>query len=104
MKKLLLFTFIILLFISIYQDFTVENFKTTNHNPVQPLQKEGYSIAHVKVLPGDTVMSIVEKLNKETINQLYMADILEHFLELNPTTDPYNLTPYTFYYFPVYQQ
>jgi len=104
MKRILLYTFIILLFISIYQDFTNgKSFRTDNHESSPLHQETNYSIAHVKVLPGDTIITIVEKLNKDTQNELNMPIILKHFNELNPTTDPYDLKPYSIYYFPVYR-
>ncbi|WP_067730444.1 hypothetical protein [Oceanobacillus damuensis] len=103
LKKLSLYIFIILLLISIYQDLILNRTTIIPDNDAVPADyHEGYMIAHFKVLPGDTVLSITESLNSKNTKQLDIQKIMNDFKELNPTTDPLNLKPYTEYYFPVY--
>ncbi|WP_010650898.1 hypothetical protein [Oceanobacillus massiliensis] len=105
LKRFFLFIFIILLFISIYQDITTEvDTNKQESEMITPGSSGNYSIAHVKVVPGDTVLSIIEDMNKSNLEQLNMKLAIEHFEALNPTTDPLNLKPHTVYYFPVYNQ
>ncbi|MFC4022778.1 hypothetical protein ACFOUV_02965 [Oceanobacillus longus] len=102
-KRFSLYIFIILLLISIFQDINTKPPPTTFiNNKENIIFNHAYSIAHVKVFPGDTVLSITETINQESLAQMDLQQILQHFEELNPTTDPYKLQPYTVYYFPVY--
>lgn len=104
LKKLALYTFIILLIVSIFQDITINNNMNIENNTKKKMDaNEVYTIAHVKVLPGDTIFSIVESLNEDSISTFHSDVIIKDFKELNPTTDPYKLKPDTFYYFPLYQ-
>ncbi|MGJ9456982.1 hypothetical protein [Oceanobacillus sp. CF4.6] len=103
LKRFSLYLFIILLLISIYQDINTNPSSTTVINKEENvIVNNAYSIAHVKVFPGDTVLSITETINQDRLAQMDLQQILKHFEELNPTTDPYKLQPYTVYYFPVY--
>ncbi|WP_339228136.1 hypothetical protein NSQ77_21470 [Oceanobacillus sp. FSL K6-2867] len=105
LKKLALYTLIILLLVSIFQDLTINKSSNNENTSDQILNsKLDYSIAHVKVQPGDTIFSIVESINEGNISTFHSENIIEHFRELNPTTDPYKLKPDTFYYFPLYQK
>lgn len=105
LKRLLLYIFIILLIVSIYQDIFTKHSSTPVKNDAEKMiTSEAYSIAHIKVLPGDTVLSIIETLNKDNLERIDLQNFLNHFEELNPTTDPYKLQPYTIYYFPVYNR
>ena len=105
LKRLILYTLIILLIISIFQDLMVSNSRNVEHDAeqIKISSSNEYTIAHVKVLPGDTIFSIVESLNADSISMFHSEDIIKHFKELNPTTDPHKLKPDTFYYFPLYQ-
>ncbi|WP_249871083.1 hypothetical protein [Oceanobacillus saliphilus] len=103
-KKLSLYIFIILLLFTFYQDIILSR---TSSNPQKTNEvivnhSDAYTIAHIKILPGDTVLSITESINSEDLYEMDLQKILDHFAQLNPTTDPYELKPYTFYYFPVY--
>ncbi|WP_087971691.1 hypothetical protein [Oceanobacillus rekensis] len=105
LKRFLLYIFIILLFISIYQDIFMKPNSTPVKNDIEKLMiNESYSIAHVKVLPGDTVLSVIETLNQDYLGRMDLQSLLNHFEQLNPTTDPHKIEPYKIYYFPVYRE
>ena len=106
MKKFLLYVFIILLFISIYKDLAENNQHTesinTYHTPDQ--RNADFAIMHIKVEPGDTVLSVVEEMNHHHIKKLDLNQIIADFQRINPTVDPYHLQPHVFYYFPAYKE
>lgn len=104
MKRLLLYVFIILLTVSIYKDLGESNHDA---KPVQdpniPSQTyTDFTIMHIKVESGDTVLSIVEQINHHT-QKLDLHQIIADFRQINPTVDPYHLKPQVFYYFPKYK-
>jgi hypothetical protein len=107
MKRFLLYVFIILLFISISKDLEVndhdQNTEMINiHSPHQ--SNADFSIMHIKIEGGDTVLSIVEEINHYHIKKMDLNQIIADFQEINPTVDPYHLQPHIFYYFPVYKE
>lgn len=57
-------------------------------------------IAHIKIEPGDTVLSVTEELNE--LSSLDIPKIIADFKQLNPGEDPDSLVPNSFYYFPLY--
>jgi hypothetical protein len=72
---------------------TESNFSVVNDNISE--------IAHIKVLPGDTVLSITEEINH--IENLNIDKIKKDFTRLNPGVEINALTPHSFYYFPLYK-
>ncbi|GAA0441008.1 MAG: hypothetical protein ACQEWU_12625 [Bacillota bacterium] len=94
--------FIIFLFLSsVYKD--ISNVQTT---PFQEKESEvlhtDYHVTPIKVQTGDTVLSIVEEINKHQLNRLNIEKVLIDFQVINPKTDPYQLEIGNFYYFPIY--
>lgn len=106
MKKLLFFIFIILFFISIYKDLSsgtsIPGEHQSENETNQGLVEQTYDVVKIKLAPGDTVLSIVEKLNP-TITTLSIDEILNDFRTINPTADPNSLNANTFYFFPKYR-
>ncbi|MEC5422240.1 hypothetical protein QGM71_01870 [Virgibacillus sp. C22-A2] len=61
-----------------------------------------FNVIHIKVQPGDTVLSIVEELNEDTLDSLDISQLISDFKMINPNSDPYNLQAHHYYYFPLY--
>lgn len=109
--RIALYLLIFLLIYSIYQDLTsgtnieiTQNERNLNSNPViEDIQKnteENYTIIKVRAQVGDTVLTLNEKLNDfDTVN---IDEMMVIFNNLNPKSDPYNLIPGEFYYFPIF--
>ncbi|ASK63176.1 hypothetical protein CFK37_13960 [Virgibacillus phasianinus] len=99
-KKSLILITVILLCASIYNDMTSGSITIDKENKGEVVDGDKY--VQVKVLPGQTVLSIVETYNK--INSLDVEKIISDFKKLNPQVKPYQLKAYNYYYFPVYQK
>lgn len=102
LRKIFIYILIILLFLSIYQDFTTGF--TTNYHPKTRFDEYSYTITPIKVMPGETVLSILESLNGDNMYDMEINEIMDDFKEMNPNADPYELKPATVYYFPIYKK
>lgn len=69
-----------------------EQEKTADSNKI-PYKK-------IKVNPGDTVLSVVERLNPKT--DLIISKVIKDFGSLNPDADPNHIKIGSSYLFPVY--
>lgn len=102
-KRLFLYLFIILLLISVYKDIM-----SGHHIPGDQLVENKQSVSmdfqvtQIKVKPGETVLSIIEKINNHDIQTRSVSQIIDDFKLANPNTDPYQLKAGNFYYFPLY--
>lgn len=96
-KRISLFTLFLLLIISIYKDLSVRSTPIDNVNSLN-----GVSVVKVKIQPGDTVLSVTERVNNYTIDKLDLEKVISDFKELNKFADPYNLQINKHYYFPIY--
>jgi hypothetical protein len=106
MKKLVLTILIILFMISIYKDIYVgTNLSTPNNHVSTPMESsqsgESFEAIKVKVAPGDTVLTVVERLNPDFTNY-DVKKVLYDFSTLNPNQDPERLKMNHFYFFPKY--
>ncbi|UJL44858.1 hypothetical protein KFZ58_10485 [Virgibacillus sp. NKC19-16] len=103
-KKTFIFVLIILLGISIYNDLTLGNSQENKINRIQqPATDINFTVLQIKVEPGDTVLSIVERINNNrNLEKMDLTQILTDFNTINPSIDPHNLDPHTYYYFPLY--
>lgn len=101
MKRFFICILVLLLFISIYKDLT-DHKETKDPTIVNYHSNTDYTIMHMKVQPGDTVLSIIEQINQNRLQKSDITQVLSDFQSLNPTVDPYNIYPYAFYYFPKY--
>jgi hypothetical protein len=108
MKKLIVNIFIILFLISIYKDlYTGTDLSTpyeeevTNNNDAISSSDSKYDAIKIKIGPGDTVITIIEKLNP-TVDNFNIDQIVADFLTLNPNADPNKLQNNRFYFFPKY--
>lgn len=106
LKRLFLYIIIILLVISIFNDLSLEKEKEINSENTITMRNHDldYVIYKVKVNTGDTVLSIIEELNKPMNGKLELDKILSDFKVLNPEVDPYQLQANTYYYFPMYHK
>lgn len=77
---------------------TKEVEKTTPKNSVDI----AFKAIKVKVQPGDTVLSLMEKVNNYELDNLDIDKIIADFKQLNPLVNPYDLKINHYYYFPVY--
>ncbi|MFS0751426.1 hypothetical protein [Oceanobacillus sp. 1P07AA] len=102
-KKLLLSILIILVFISIFQDLSHinDNYST---EPNFQNQQFNYNIIPIKVMPGDTVLSIIESLHQGRTQEIEIELLLKEFQQLNPTTEPTDIRVDHIYYFPLEKQ
>lgn len=105
--KTFLCVFIVLFFISIYKDLTVGTSLTSNnkqHNEEYVTYTRNITTIRVKVNQGDTLLTIVEKLNQQTSDRLNVKQIVSDFKLLNPTEDPMRLISGEYYSFPIYEK
>ncbi|WP_077596513.1 hypothetical protein [Oceanobacillus kimchii] len=100
-KKLLLSILIILVLISIFQDLTNINNNDFTKEPSVRSQHAQFNIIPVKVLPGDTVLSIIESLHQGRTSDIKIDKLLKEFRNLNPTTEPTEIKIDHVYYFPL---
>lgn len=102
-KRLSIYLLVTLLFVSIYKDLTIETTKTQHNIKITQINNANeIPRIRIRVEPGDTVLSIVEKFNKNNISKLNITQIITDFEKVNPEADPYKLQPNHFYYFPLY--
>lgn len=103
-KKSSLFLFIILLIVSVYKDLFTGSSLPSHSNDTKIQDNIPHEVLKVKVKKGETVLSIVEKINQMEHNDLNIQSIMDDFQVANPNTDPYQLKPGMFYYFPLYKE
>ncbi len=100
-KRLAIYIVILLLAFSMYQDL----FKEANMPRLQDdeMQQIGsFYVIKKQVAPGENVLSIVEKVNKQEEIEIDIKQIMLDFKIANPSVNPYQLTPGKYYFFPVY--
>lgn len=106
MRKTIITIVIILFFISIYKDLTIGTPISTNinqkkDNSVTAVNNNSFDIVKIKINPGDTVITVIERLNPE-LNSFDIELLLKDFSELNPNADPNALMVNRYYFFPKY--
>jgi len=103
-KRLSIYLLLILLLVSIYKDLTIDTSKIKSDSKItQFTDASELSGIRIRIDPGDTVLSIVEQINKENhISKIDITQIITDFEKINPDVDPYELKPNNFYYFPLY--
>ncbi len=100
-KKICLYTCIILLIVSLYNDIRKESNQQPDTSPNIYVEDAIKSI-RIKVSTGDTILSVTESINGEILNTMSMEDILNDFKQINPDQTTMTLTPGTYYHFPIY--
>ena len=99
-KKISLILLLLLLILSFLHDLSKQN-SVQQEQPLNKADIINSEIAHIKIEPGDTVLSITEEVNND-LQSLDINKIIADFQKLNPGADPKSLIPYSFYYFPLY--
>ncbi|MBP1947552.1 hypothetical protein [Virgibacillus litoralis] len=107
--KTIIYILIALFVISIYKDLSIGTTLTSINRNKQPQEEyvtntKNISAMEVKVNQGDTLLTIVEKINPQLTNNLDVTKIVSDFKALNPTVDPKQLQPNEFYSFPIYER
>ncbi|MED1205123.1 LysM peptidoglycan-binding domain-containing protein [Heyndrickxia acidicola] len=113
MKKLIGLIAVLIVLYSVYFDLkfgTIPNATVASAankpdvNQTQPKpasQKSNFKIIEVK--PGDTVLSIAAKLEKNN-SKIEVAKVIKDFTKLNPGIQPKDIQIGQIYRFPIYQQ
>src|SRR5699024_6379586 len=91
----------ILLCISIYKDITEGTLpgQHSEEDQVEVTSNISTSIIKVKVKPGETVLSITERINNFSNKRIDIQQILTDFKQYNPNTNPNHLQVNEYYYF-----
>lgn len=100
MKRFSLFLLLILFTLSIVDDLSKQ--PSSQDDRADEMEFTDINIAHIKVKPGDTVLSVTEEIND--FNELDIQRILFDFEQLNPGVNIESLIPHSFYYFPLYNE
>lgn len=105
-KKTAIVICFILFLLSIYHDLFSKNPTSLQNKQeeqaVSLYNDHSFEIVQVKVKAGDTVLSIIERLNKERSEEIEADKFLRDFEKLNPNVNPHQLEKNTIYYFPLY--
>lgn len=101
-KKFVFLICIILVFLSLYKDINKEMFSEQDEKGKNAITIDELKVIRVKVIAGDTVLSISERLNGNKLKNVHIDEIMADFKRVNPAVDPYHLIIGTMYYFPLY--
>ncbi|ALX48101.1 hypothetical protein [Lentibacillus amyloliquefaciens] len=105
-KKMILYTFLILFLLSIHRDLTVGTFLNSTpdqQNKLHIMEQEKMEVLKVQVGQGETVLSIVEEINEPHSSNLDIPQILADFKSLNHGVKPTDIKKEEYYYFPLYK-
>ncbi|MFC3039076.1 hypothetical protein ACFOGI_02280 [Virgibacillus xinjiangensis] len=104
LKKSFLYIIAMLLCLSIYQDlFSGKSYRPLVEKAPYTDEWKEYEAIQIKAQPGDTVLSVVEKLNSSQADSLDIDQIIKDWRTINPTSNPHELVPSNYYYFPRYK-
>lgn len=104
LQRVSIFSFIILLCASIYKDLS-KDVHFLSESPAKHAVADSfnhYSMIKVKIESGDTVLSIIEHINRDHMEHFDMKQLMDDFSDLNPYVNPYDLDIGAYYYFPLY--
>ncbi|HLR08016.1 MAG TPA: hypothetical protein VK136_01970 [Bacillota bacterium] len=103
MKRIGLYILLVLFIASVHKDLSSKTYIPSENmeNEATPTTSD-FSPFKVKVRNGETVLSIVERLNPNTIHTVEIKQIMHDFKTLNPHVKPDELKHNTYYYFPRY--
>ncbi|WP_174613826.1 hypothetical protein [Virgibacillus ihumii] len=103
-----LFIFVLLFIISMHKDLTVGSLeKDLNHSSEDNITSRATihsQAVRIKVHEGETVLSIVEQINQESVQTLDVKQIVADFKELNPDAKPLQIKAGNYYFFPFYEK
>ncbi|HLS34910.1 MAG TPA: hypothetical protein VK061_01570 [Bacillota bacterium] len=102
-KQNSIYILIIFVILSVYADITTHNdVKTKNLCNAFHDETSRYTIVSYEVKDGDSVLSVMEDINKHKFHQQPIEQMIDDFLVMNPDANPYQLIPNKIYYFPIY--
>src|SRR5699024_8864667 len=97
------YVFLFLLLASIHKDLSAGTPPPDETSKDSTRQSAGdFSVIQVKALSGETVLSIVERINPAATHLIEIEQIMDDFKALNPDADPHHLKQNTYYNFPRY--
>ncbi|MCG3418688.1 hypothetical protein ACTWPF_09105 [Oceanobacillus sp. M65] len=99
LKRCTLFLLCVFLIAAVYTDLTKGSLPTTPENNET---NTNYTAKQLKVQQGETVLSIIEKINP-TLTKVSVDNFIKDFQVLNAEADPFHLQVDRYYYFPVYE-
>lgn len=103
-RRLFIGFFLILFALSIHHDLSKVSLTQSDAYIEQEIGPEqNFTIIRKKVLPGDTVLSMIDLINEGSLEQMNTQKLLDDFNELNPTVNHFNIQIGSYYYFPKYE-
>ncbi|KHD84832.1 hypothetical protein [Heyndrickxia ginsengihumi] len=107
MKKFLAFISAIIILYSVYYDMRVGTIPAASYPSQQTIENNNQTttsqqVATVQVDPGDTVISIVEKLSSTSNGTISIEKISKDFSKLNNGIKPTDIQIGQIYKFPIY--
>ncbi|SFD54663.1 hypothetical protein SAMN05216238_102158 [Lentibacillus persicus] len=108
-NKVILYIFLFLFLLSVHHDLTAGTYG--NNKPEGPnktqtqrmMKEEQIEILKVQAGHGDTVLSIVERINEGHSESLDISRIMKDFKLLNNDVKPTEIQAEEYYYFPLYK-
>lgn len=100
-----LFILALMFIMSFYKDLTVGTLISSNHaenEQITPVVNIDSTAMRVKVQEGETVLSIVEQINQNSVQTIDIDQVLTDFKKLNPEIKPLDINAGEYYYFPLY--
>src|SRR5699024_1144224 len=90
-KRLSIYLLLILLFVSIYKDLTIDTTEMKSKSKkTQCTDASEISTIRIRVDPGYNVLSIVEQVNKYNhISKINITPIISDFEKISPDVNPY---------------
>ena len=100
--KVFLSILIILLLLSLYNDFKKE--RTYTNDEMRIHVEYETKMVKVKFERGDTFLSISERINGSSISTIPIEQLIADFEKLNPNVNVHSLNIGHYYNFPIYEK
>lgn len=100
-KRSILLIVIILLLISIYHDLQKD--LTIHDKPKTVMMNKHFTVVKMKVMPGDTILTLIEQVNDDSLEQFNVEKLISDFKTVNPHLKSNELSVNEYYYVPVYK-
>jgi len=103
MKKIIIYALIFLFLLSIYKDLNSGSLLSNLDTKQETVPINDYKAVYLKVQHGDTILSIIERINEKNMDRMDITQIMEDFELLNPNILPEEVKVDHYYYFPTYE-
>lgn len=105
-KKICFYICIILLIMSLYNDFTKASYSIHN-NRIESVGSDITEIHAIRVVPlrvdrGETILSVSERINGKALESKDIEQIIADFKLVNQDVNIHELLDHIDYYFPIY--